>query len=214
MFSRCEYCQHQQRVTVKQLRRHRGLLKCRNCHKSFDALASLSEKRDKRILSGPSEDVLPWLKEPQPLDRRSWRFAASGLLMLLLIQLSYFEGYRLLAMPQVQSVAESICHQWHCRTPAYLNVADWSVSSSDLQPYLQGRYRFSAAISNQSDAVQAFPNLKLTLLGFNGQALAERVFEPWQYTNSERLGGEESREIQLWLKAPSFAVGGFSVSVI
>lgn len=214
MFSRCEYCQHQQRVTVKQLRRHRGLLKCRNCHKPFDALASLSEKFDKREFTAPSENSLPWMKEHKSVDHRFWRYANLGLILLLLAQTSYFEAGKLLRFPQIQAMAERVCGTLHCQVPAYLDPADWSVSNSDLLPYLQGRYLFTAAISNQSDAIQTFPQLKLTLLDFSGQPLAERVFESWQYSNQKLLGGEESREIRLWLAAPGIPVGGFNVSVL
>lgn len=214
MFSRCEYCQHQQRVTVKQLRRHRGLLHCRSCHKPFDALVSLTEKRDKRQPNGPGENTLPWLRPHKPIDQRFWRHASFGLLLLLLGQSGYFAGNQLLRFPRIQALAEQVCQTWQCQVPAYLDPADWSVSNSDLQAYLQGRYLFTAAISNQSDAVQRFPQLKLTLLDFSGQPLAERVFESWQYSDQQRLGGEESREIRLWLAAPDIPVGGFYVSVI
>lgn len=214
MFSRCEYCQHQQRVTVKQLRRYRGLLKCRNCHKPFDALASLSEKFDKRELKEPSEQALPWLKDSKPVDQRVWRFANLGLLLVLLGQASYFQAGQLLRSAQVQAIAERVCQTLPCRVPAYFDVADWSVSNSDLLPYLQGRYLFSAAISNQSDVRQTFPQLKLTLLDFNGRPVAERVFESWQYVDQQQLAGEESRELRLWLAAPGIPVGGFNVSVL
>jgi predicted Zn finger-like uncharacterized protein len=214
MFSRCEYCQHQQRVTVKQLRRYRGLLKCKQCGKSFDALASLSDKLDSRVLAQPNENVLPWLKQQKSANPGIWRLAGVTMLLLLIAQGVYFEGNRLLQFPQMHAMANQLCQPLHCTIPRYRNLDEWSISHSDLQPYLQGQYLFSAAISNQADVAQAFPDLKLTLLGFNGQPVAERVFSPRQYVDEAELAGEETRAIQLWLAQPAVAVGGFNVSVM
>lgn len=216
MFSRCEYCQHQQRVTVQQLRRYRALLKCKQCGKPFDALASLSEKPDSRVAVSANDYALPWLVEKQPVNPRVWRVGSLALLLLLLVQTVYFEGSRLLSVRQIHALASEACLHLQCTLPAYRNLqlADWSVSHSDLQPYLQGHFRLTAAISNQSDEVQELPDLQLTLLDFNAQPLAERVLQPWQYIGPKQLAGEETREIQLWLAAPSAAVGGFNVSVL
>lgn len=214
MFSRCEYCRHQQRVTVKQLRRYRGLLKCKQCGKSFDSLASLSDKLDSRVLVEPRENALPWLKEQKSANPVLWQLGVLTMLLLLVAQGMYFEGNRLLGVAQIQAVATQLCQSLHCTIPRYRNLDDWSISHSDLQPYLQGQYLFSAAISNQADVVQPFPDLKLTLLGFNGQPVAERVFSPWQYVDEAELAGEGTRGIQLWLAQPAAAVGGFNVSVL
>ncbi len=214
MFSRCEYCQHQQRITVKQLRRYRGLLKCKQCGKSFDALASLSDKLDSRVLAQPNENALPWLKQQKAANPGLWRLGGATMLLLLIGQGVYFEGNRLLGIPHIQAIAKQLCQSLYCAVPRYRNLADWSISHSDLQPYLQGQYLFTAAISNQADVSQAFPDLKLTLLGFNGQPVAERVFSPRQYVDEAELAGEETREIQLWLAQPAAAVGGFNVSVL
>lgn len=217
MFSRCEYCQHQQRITVKQLRKHRGLLKCKQCHKPFDALASLSEKFDSRAaLVGPNDTALPWVAGQMPDNPKLWRVTTLTMLMLLIGQTLYFEGHRLWRVPQIHALASDFCRSLHCTVPVYrnLDLADWSVSHSDLQAYLPGQLRFRAAISNQANASQAFPDLKLTLLDFNGQPVAERVFSPGQYVDQAELAGEETRAIQLWLTQPTAAVGGFKVSVL
>jgi len=213
MFSRCEYCQHQQRVTVKQLRRYRGLLKCKQCGKSFDALASLSDKFDSRIVE-VNENALPWLKYQRSAYPGLWRLGCVAMLLLLIAQGGYFEGNRLLGKPQIRTLATELCRSLNCTVPSYRNLDDWSISHSDLQPYLQGQYVFSAAMSNQAAVAQALPSLKLTLLGFNGQPVAERVFSAWQYADEAELAGEETRKIQLWLAPPAAAIGGFNVSVL
>lgn len=218
MFSRCEYCQHQQRITVKQLRKHRGLLKCKQCGKPFDALASLSEKYDSRLApAGPNENALPWIAAQTPANPQLWRTGSLVMLWLLIGQGLYFEGGGWLwRLPQIHAMATSVCQPLRCAVPTYrnLDLADWSVSHSDLQAYLQGHYLFTAAISNQAAASQAFPDLKLTLLDFNGQPVAERVFSPRQYVDQAELAGEETRAVQLWLAEPAAAVGGFNVSVL
>lgn len=215
MFSRCEYCQHQQKITVKQLRRNRGLLKCKRCHKPFDALASLTEKPDHRaVASGPAEDALPWMKPAPLLPPRYWPWINVLLLVVLLGQGVYFEGRKMLTIPTLRALAEQVCQPLHCQPPLYQNLQQWSLSYSDLQPYLAGQYRLTAAISNQALVSQAVPDLKLTLLDFNGEALAQRVFTPRQFGADSEMAAEQSRQIVLWLVAPDLPVGGFNLSLI
>ncbi len=214
MFSRCTHCHAQQRVTTKQLRNNRGLLKCKQCGQRFDALATLSDKADpeqqycqeiKISLGETTKPAKPWV----------WQMGSGVMLLILALQIGFFEGEKLLRQPQLRLALSQFCSKLNCRLPAYYNLDQWSISHSNLQAQLAHRYGFSALISNQGAFAQAFPNMKLTLMGFNGQPIAERVFLPDDYAPANReLAGDETREIQLLLVEPSEPVGGFTVSLL
>lgn len=213
MFSSCTHCHRQQRVTVKQLRRYRGLLPCRHCGERFDALALLTDKKSDRIPEHAVEIGLMADGEALATGRRFWAAGNVMMLLLLTLQLAYFNSESLLRQPTIRSTWTRICGQWVCAEPV-ADAADWSVSHGDLRRYLNGYYLFSAALTHQGDRSELLPALHLTLSGLNGQPLAERVFQPEQYALQTLAAGEDTREIQLWLAAPAGKVGGFNVSLL
>lgn len=210
MFSSCTHCHRQQRVTVKQLRRYRGLLPCKHCGEHFDALALLTDKKSDRISEHAVEIGLIADHGARPPVQWFWWGCNVMMLLLLTLQLAYFNSESLLRQPAIRSVWARVCGKGACVEPL-ADAADWSVSHGDLQRYLNGYYLFSAALTHQGDSPEILPKLHLTLSGLNGQPLAERLFQPSQYA---RESGEETREIQLWLAAPAGKVGGFNVSLL
>ena len=208
MYTYCSHCNNQHKVSAKQLRRHRGLLLCKQCGERFDALAALTDKPDPKRTKSEGHDFIP-----KDTRDRSWAWRSGVVLMaaILLLQLGYFEGAR---FPYLHGGITAVCARLGCNAPRLSNTTDWSVSHSDLQAYLSPYYRFTAALTLQSESAQTLPQLKLTLLGFNGLPIAERVFAPEQYASVVAEATEGTREIQLWLVHPQAEVGGFTVSVL
>ncbi|OQW71923.1 MAG: hypothetical protein BVN35_15030 [Proteobacteria bacterium ST_bin11] len=214
MYSRCPHCASQHQVSVEHLRHSRGLLDCSACGKSFDALQFLSEDED-AVLAGR----LQYPVSPSP---RSWQqtsaawFIATSLVSLLFVaQILYFEGYALTMQPQFRPHLDKLCAILACRLPPYKNLQELSVSHSDLRLQRDTSYLFSAVLSNQAPFAQAVPDLKLTLLNFNGQAVADRVFSPNQYlAGPTSLAAEQTVEIKLAIVAPAAAVGGYTFTLL
>lgn len=213
MFSSCTHCLRQQRVTVKQLRRYRGLLPCKHCGERFDALALLTDKKSGRIPERAVDIGLIADAEARRPGRWFWAVGNIMMLLLLTLQLAYFNAQTLLRQPTIRTLWTEVCGQWACAEPV-ANAVDWSVSHGDLRRYLNGYYLFSAALTHQGDSPEILPVLYLTLSGLNGQPLAERIFQPEQYVRQTIVAGEDTREIQLWLAAPAGKVGGFNVSLL
>lgn len=214
MFSRCPYCAEQHEVTVEHLRQSRGLLDCSVCGKSFDALRFLSEDKDSRL-----NDDLPY-PDHQTLDqgpqtRRVWFVATSLVALLLVAQILYFEGYRLTMQPQLRAHLDKVCATLSCRLPPYRNLEELSVSHSDLRVRSDSGYLFSAVLSNQAPYAQAAPDLKLSVLNFNGQAIAERVFSSAEYLlKPTTLAPEQTVEIRLFVVPPAAPIGGYTFSLL
>lgn len=211
MYSRCPHCNKQIQVSARQLRLSRGLLKCKRCGDSFDALALLSEKADETQAKARSYLV------KQAEDRSSpwlWGIASLLMFMVLLAQIIYFEGQRLYSQPTINLALAKACQALDCRLPVVNNPEDWVVSHSELQAHLDSRYWLIAALTNQAEITQAFPELKLTLTDFNGQPFAERVFTPNQYSKDTTLAANETVLIRLPLVMAADEFGGFSLDTL
>jgi hypothetical protein len=214
MYSRCPHCAKQHDLTVERLRQSRGFLDCPACGKSFDALRFLSEGEDKVLA-----DELPY-SDNQTVNKRPqtpavW-FGATGLVLLLLVaQILYFEGYRLTMQPQLRAPLDKVCATLACRLPTYKNLEELSVSHSDLRVQGDSSYLFSAVLSNQALFAQAAPDLKLSVLNFNGRVIAERVFSSAEYLlRPTSLAPEQTVEIRLAIAAPAAPIGGYTFTLL
>ncbi|WP_064024275.1 zinc-ribbon and DUF3426 domain-containing protein [Methylomonas koyamae] len=207
MFSRCPHCDARQTVTVGQLRRQRGLLACRACGQRFDGLASLSE--DGSLVSDcPSESDVGIAKQDWP-SSRFWGWASAMAFAVLVGQVFYFEGEELYRSPSVAKNWQRLCMPVGCQPPSYQNAHELSVSHADLTRQADSSYVFSAAITNHAAFPQAETVLRLTLLGFNGQAIAERVFSLPQLAGIAVLQPDQTLPIRLHIAAPAAQVGGY-----
>ncbi|WAR44047.1 zinc-ribbon and DUF3426 domain-containing protein [Methylomonas rapida] len=212
MFSRCPQCDVLQEVTTQQLRDSRGLLKCKACRQTFDALPTLSERPDEMI--EPGHGIGPaFEKNVKTESLWLWRGASLAMLLLLMVQLAYFEGQRLYRYPLLRPALAKVCAAMDCRLIDTANTTDWSVSHSQLQPYLQQTHLLTAALTNQADVAQGFPSLQLTLTDFNGQPLEQRLFAPQQYTHTAQLAANQTMHIRLPLIIPA-EFGGFTLTLI
>lgn len=215
MYSRCSHCQTQQTISTEQLRRSRGLLTCSACGKRFDALASLSDQADAELREEKAGDFLRD-STGKGLKTAVWRLGSVLAVLVLLGQVLYFEGGALIRRPLLRAGLQSICDRLACRLPPYKNLEEWTVSHGDLRLMPDKNYVFSAAITNQAAFPQACPDLKLVLLNFNGQAIAERIFTGRQYSAAASLATNETAEIRLTVIAPPepAKIGGYTFALL
>lgn len=210
MFSRCPHCDKQRKVSIKQLRDGRGLLKCKRCGQTFEALASLSERQDEKIKPRAGFELALRQEDQRPVRHWAWSLGSALMVLMLAAQIGYFETSR----PAVQSVLALACLALNCDLPPVSNPQEWAISHSDLQPQLDNRYWLTAALTNQAGIKQVFPKLKLTLMDFNGGILAERVLAPRQYVRASELAADETVEIRLPLTIPAADIGGFTLTTL
>ena len=73
-------------------------------------------------------------------------------------------------------------------------------------------------MSNQADFSQPYPNIKLTLFDYNGNAFANRVFQPNDYLTEDAvpnlMAADATTEISLKIAAPETKVGGSTFDLI
>ena len=215
MYSRCLHCQAQQEISVEQLRNSRGLITCTSCGQRFDALASLSDRADAEFQEEAEADFLPGLPGNESAST-VWGRGSVLLGLVLFAQILYFEGGGLIRQPQIRIGLQAICERLSCRLPEYKNLDEWTISHGDLRAISDKSYIFSAAITNQAGFPQACPDLKLVLLNFNGQAVAERIFSGWQYSPVASLAANETSQISLTVVSPSELgkIGGYTFALL
>lgn len=209
MFTRCPDCLATQAITPEALRDGRGMTRCGQCGVMFDALAMLAET-ESQALAEPAPTVEPWRAAKPVQQSRLWRLGVVIGAALLCAQLAYFEGGRAPQDPRLRPVLEKLCGVLRCALPAYRNPAELNVLHNVFSPLPNGHYLFKLVLHNESAFAMAYPKVGLTLLTFDGQAFAQRSFQPREYlAEPARLAAHASAEISLEIAAPKAKVGGF-----
>ena len=217
MFTQCPECQFIQPLTPAQLRDGRGMLRCSHCSAMFDALERISETEE----INPSENLpagqLPWDKASRP-GNTFWRTGLVFGLLVLIGQIIYFEGYAFTQNPAVRPGLAKLCDRIKCQLPVYKNLDEFSLLHGSFTPLPDQNYDFKVVMSNQADFSQAYPNIKLILFDYSGNAFAHRIFQPRDYLPEDAvtslMAADATTEISLKIAAPKTKVGGSTFDLI
>ena len=210
MFTKCPKCQKTHPLTLEQLRASRGILRCKGCSETFDALELISETESEAVPSTTTQ--LPWNQETSSTSIH-WRAGLIFGLLFFMGQLVYFEGYTFSQKPTFRPVLEKICAQLNCRLPAYKNLDEFTILQSSLSALPDHTHLFRAVISNQAAFTQTYPNITLTLLDYAGKPFTHRVFSAQEYLPKDSITtsamiSDATTEISLKIATPETKVGG------
>lgn len=214
MFTRCPECRKKLPLTVEQLRNDRGMVRCEDCACLFDALPFISDAEEIASITGEHapQQLLPWEKTRQPVSRY-WSLGVIVGVMLLMGQFLYFEGHALSQKPYFRLWAEKLCARLNCRLPDYRNLDDFEILHRSFEASPDGSYVFNIVFSNQAAFRQSYPNIKLTLRDFGGQAFARRVLFPPEYladsSDKNSMEANTTMEVSLKIAATQTKVGGY-----
>jgi hypothetical protein len=217
MFTRCPNCYQKQQLTVEQLRVTRAIMSCPACAIPFDALELLSETDPdgRRDAPKPTIDIpieLPWEKPPQ-LSSPHWRSGAMAGLVLLMVQLLYFNSGDLSQNTKLRHNAARFCRPLGCRLPAYKNADELGIVHSSLDLLPNQSHLFKALIMNQAAFDQPYPNINLKLLDYNGGPFAQQTFRPQDYLfnpQAATMAPDANVELKLNIAPTATAVGGYT----
>lgn len=182
----------------------------------FNALEYISETSDAYIAENLSAQHLPWDKPNEP-DNTFWGLGVLLAILLLVVQIIYFEGYAFSQNSRFRPGLEKICHYFDCKLPAYQNPDEFAVLHGSFNPLPDHSYEFKAIITNQATFTQALPNITLNLLDYNGKRFTHRVFRPQDYlpeaTAATELASGATTEIRLLIAAPKTGIGGYTFDI-
>jgi predicted Zn finger-like uncharacterized protein len=217
MYTQCPECQTIRPLTLAQLRAGRGMLRCSHCSAMFDALEHISETADINPSDNLTSRRLPWDKATIRGNAYWKRGLVIGLLVLI-AQTVYFEGYAFTQNPALRPGLAKLCELIKCQLPVYKNLDELSILHSSFTPLPDQNYAFKLVISNQASFSQTYPNIKLTLFDYSGNAFAQRVFQPRDYLPVEAvasvMAADATIEISLKIAAPGTKVGGSTFDLI
>jgi predicted Zn finger-like uncharacterized protein len=169
------------------------------------------------VVSSSTPERLPWEVEKSPVNVLwTWGFIIGSLLMLG--QLIYFEGGKLSQNVSYRPTLEKICRWLDCQLPAYENLAELAVLQGSIRANADNTIAFKAVINNQAAFTQRLPNIKLTLLDYNEQIFAQRIFAPKEYLSSAvtnfLIAPDETIAASLAIAAPKTPIGGYNFDLI
>lgn len=141
------------------------------------------------------------------------------LVIALIFQVVWPKKDSLLENPHIYPWAAKTSHYLNIDIPRYRNPSQIRIVSKDLSPLNKGQLKLTLVITNQAGLPQPLPALTLKLYTFNGDKLAQRNFNPSEYSPSIGLPLlmkiNQPFEIRLSILAPSnnIPVGGFTIAI-
>ncbi|WP_160172742.1 zinc-ribbon and DUF3426 domain-containing protein [Methylomarinum vadi] len=215
MYTQCPECKTQHSIDTELLRTTRGMLKCDKCGAMFDALEFISDTPIDQSMESKRVEFFPVEEATSGKHNALWTVGLVIGLMALAGQFFYFESYNLSQNPILRPWLVQACQTFSCSLPAYKNAEEISILQGSLEASGATSYRFKAIIVNQAGFSQPFPNIRLTLLNFTGEAFAERVFTADDYRPAlPVLDADKSGEIILDIAAPARKIGGYSFKLL
>jgi predicted Zn finger-like uncharacterized protein len=238
MYTRCTGCESIHVVNAELLAHSKGSVKCGRCGQKFDALDSLFDewpaagatpppagKRYRPPVLGSAQDLpapfgpASMLPSEPGRGRRAWLAVLSLLISLTLLNAAWTFREELLAVPG----ATALLARWHLTdTPPEGALRDpdrIQVVSRDLHshPTRAGMLVLSATFVNRADFAQAWPEMELTLLDLDGEAVARRRFQPAEYLPSQAdfsglVGPNVHVPVLLEFTSPGDQAAGFEIA--
>lgn len=166
----------------------------------------------------PVPERLPWEVQKKSADTL-WFLGFIAGLALLFGQIIYFEAGKVSQNPSYRPDLEKLCRWLGCQLAGYENIAEFAVLQSSFVPNSDGSMSFKAVINNQAAFKQRLPSIKLTLLDYNEQALAQRILSPKEYLPSGKrpnntISPDETVEASFTIAAPKTRIGGYNFDLI
>lgn len=213
MFTQCPECGCSRSLSVDELRRSHGMIRCADCSTLFDALPRLSETATAAPTAPAAEPA--WIERP----RRTSGYWGLTLLLaagLLIGQLVYFEGPKAIQDESIRPLLEQACRLLKCALPVYRHPDEFSVLQSTLTRSDEATYLFRAIIDNQAAFPQRPPAIKLTFMNRAGLAFAQSIFQASDYVDAppSLIAVDNTFVISLSIAPPATAIGGYSFELI
>ena len=165
----------------------------------------------------PAIERLPWEVEKKPINVLWFVGFIIGSLFLL-GQLIYFESGTFSQNVSYRPQLEKLCRWLGCQLPDYQNLEEFAVLQGSFKPNADNTITFKAVINNQAPFKQRLPNIKLTLLDYNEQIFAQRIFDPKDHISGMgthlTIAPDATVAVSLTIAAPKTPIGGYNFDLI
>ncbi|MEH6624996.1 MAG: zinc-ribbon and DUF3426 domain-containing protein [Motiliproteus sp.] len=234
--TQCPECLSHFQVTLDQLNKAQGLVRCGSCLTVFPAdqhLETSNEQTPAEVIeeqeAKTAAPIIPEIplqlqiveKKDSTLYFLGWFFLTLLAITTLGLQILWFERDSLSRNPQLAPLYQQACQQIDCRLNARQDIP--SIRSHHLiirdHPDYLGALSIDLLIENEAPFEQPFPALQLVFSDLNGDPKAARNFQPDDYLagdfNSLRLmpSGKQIR-LQLEILEPGLQAPNYSLSFV
>ncbi len=113
-----------------------------------------------------------------------WGFGALFLLIIIIVQLAWFNRDELLLRyPQLKPIAIKVCERLQCDIFRYKNISSIKLLNRDVRnhPLHQDSLLVNATMANKAQTIQPFPLIQLALFNLAGEVIGHRKFKPEEY---------------------------------
>ena len=120
----------------------------------------------------------------------AWTFGSLGLVLLLAIQVLWFNRNGLSQVAGVRGYYEAACRVLGCDLPVYSDIGALHATHLVVRtdPTVAGALAVDAIIRNDAPFRQYFPDLELHFSDIHGKPVAARSFVPAEYLGGEMAG--------------------------
>ncbi|WP_020167122.1 MULTISPECIES: zinc-ribbon and DUF3426 domain-containing protein [Methylotenera] len=152
--------------------------------------------------------------------RNFWLIAINCLLLLAaILQSAYFLRSKIAAdYPQFKPYLVQACEHLRCKIHLPQQLDLLSIDDSDMQESQihQDVVDFSSLIINNSNHVQAYPNIELTLTDAEDKPVLRKLVKPQEYLQpttdpAKGIGAHDEERIKLAINVHALSVAGYRV---
>jgi predicted Zn finger-like uncharacterized protein len=188
-----------------------------NIRRIFNKTKTVSTACDPSLPESTPER-LPWESDNTPFNI-NWLAGIIIGSLLLLAQIIYFQGDALSQNIAYRPSLEKLCGLLGCNLKVYQNLDEFEVLRGSIIPNNDNTLTIKAVINNQAAFKQKLPNIKLTLLDYNGQIIAQRIFDPKDHLPASAgsqflIAPDASLSVSLTIVAPSVPMGGYNLDLL
>lgn len=174
------------------------------------------ETVESKELTPEEIEFLDFLEKPPKQHSPFWLPGFFLCLVFLIFQVVFFEANSLAQNTTLRPWLDKFCIQLNCNLPAYKNLAELTVLHGSFELTDKAYYIFKTTFINYSAFAQQYPSIKLTIIDYSGQILAERVFKPNEYSKlaTRLIEADMSAEVSMKIAIPSYKMGGYHFELI
>lgn len=233
--TQCPECQSRFQVTLEQLNKAQGLVRCGACMKVFAAdqclqtqepSASQNLTAEAEGDSGPRIPHIPIQLQRQPPRGSTLRFLSWSLLCLLAIaglgaQVLWFERDKYAGLPLFEPLYATACQYLDCQFQPRQDLPSLKAKHLVIRdhPDFLNAIAVDLLMENTAPFPQPFPAIQLIFSGINGDPKAARVFQPEEYLGgdfqqSKLIPSQRQVRISLELIDPGQQAPNYSLSFV
>ncbi len=145
-----------------------------------------SEQQDTMLADDERAHEILGTHESQPSRWKIffWFIAVTLLFIVATTQLVWFNRDRILsAYPEYLPYARKVCERFECKLVRARDIQSIVLLNRDVRdhPRYADTLLVNATMENQSEIIQPYPDLRLTLYNTEGQVTGYRIFKPLEY---------------------------------